>query len=259
MALLAPVVGVAQKNRKKEPSENDVRTTLIRQAEVAVTSGDLDSAEVLFAKALWMWPDAKTNRQQAQLLLMKADTAGHCKQMAIYPREGEQDKAFYGRYCIRHDSVAFEQSGLALAEFPNITNVARTWYRAGDETTYELYDGSDSLRYSLRISKDDTVYGHTDRMARFLTGEKEMFNFLMKNTKYPSAAMDAGIAGVVYLTFVVERDGRLTNLEVIRGPHHSLNTEALRVVGAMPPWQPAQKQDKIVRSSFNLPVRFTLR
>lgn len=258
-ALLLPLVSVAQKGREKESTEKDLRDALIHRAEVATTNGDLDSAEVLLAKALWMWPDSRTNLQQARVLLMRTDTTGYCRQMGMYTQEGAEEKAFYDRHCTRRDSIPFAQCGLSATEFPGIANVKRVWYKADSTTTYTMYDRSDSLRYRVIVGQQDTLYGYLDHMARFPGGEREMFKFLGKNTKYPSEAIDARISGIVYITFIVERDGRLVDAKVLRGLHHTVDAEAMRVIGGMPVWEPARKNDKPVRCRYNLPVRFTLR
>lgn len=257
--LLQPLVSAAQKNRKKESSEEKVRTTLIQRAEVATTVGDLDSAQALLAKALWMWPDSETNLKQARLFLMRSDTIGYCRQVAMYTQESAEDKAFYQRQCTRRDSIPFALCGLSATEFPGIANVSRTWFKADSTTTYAMFDRSDSLRYRVTISEQDTLYGYVDQMPSFPGGEAELFKFLGKNIRYPTEALDAGISGTIYLTFIVERDGRVNKLKVLRGRHHSMDAESLRVIGSMPPWEPGRRDGKTVRCRYNLPVRFTLR
>lgn len=257
--LLFPMVCAAQKDRNKAPSEEKVRAALIQRAEVATAVGELDSAQVLLAKALWLWPDSKTNVQQARLYLMRADTVGYCKQMGLYTQDSAEEKAFYQQHCTRKDSVPFAESGLSATEFPGIANVRSVWYKADNNTTYTLYDGTDTLRCIVTIGAKDTLYGYVDQMPSYPGGESELFKYLGKNIRYPSAALDAGISGVIYITFVVERDGRMTGLEVLRGRHHSMDAESLRVIGNMPSWEPGRKNGKPVRCRYNLPVRFTLR
>lgn len=257
--LLLPALCSAQKDRKKEPSEETVRTALIQEAEIATAVGELDTAQALLAKALWLWPDSKTNSQKARLYLMQADTVGYCKQMGLYSQESAAEKAFYQQHCTRKDSVPFAESGLSATEFPGITNVNRVWSKANNTTTYTLYDVTDTMRYRVTIGALDTLFGYLDQMPRFPGGEPELFKYLGKNTRYPAPAVEAGISGTIYITFIVERDGRLSGLEVLRGRHHSMDAESLRVIGTMPPWEPGRKNGKPVRCRYNLPVRFTLR
>jgi len=70
--------------KKKPPSEKEIRASLVSRADVAITLGDLDSADVLLARALWMWPDETGSRKRAGVLLQKGDTTGYCIQTSMY-------------------------------------------------------------------------------------------------------------------------------------------------------------------------------
>jgi len=93
----------------------------------------------------------------------------------------------------------------------------------------------------------------------FPGGQKALMEFLNKNMKYPTIAAETGIQGTVYVQFVVNRDGKIVDVVVMRGVHESLDREAIRVVQLMPPWTPGKQQGKTVRSRFTLPVRFQLK
>ena len=71
-------------------------------------------------------------------------------------------------------------------------------------------------------------------------------------------AKNAGISGKVYITFVVEKDGSITDVKVLRGIGGGCDEEAVRVVQSMPRWSPGKQRGKPVRVQYNLPVRFTL-
>jgi protein TonB len=76
--------------------------------------------------------------------------------------------------------------------------------------------------------------------------------------KYPQMARESGIQGTVYVTFVVERNGNVTDVKVLRGIGGGCDEEAIRVIQAMPPWVPGKQRGKPVRVQFNMPIRFTL-
>lgn len=84
--------------------------------------------------------------------------------------------------------------------------------------------------------------------------------FMAKNVRYPSEAMDANVQGKIYVKFVVEADGSISNAEVVRGAElgHGLAEEALRVFNKMPNWKPAFKDGKAVRSALTMPIVFKL-
>ncbi|HEY9113120.1 MAG TPA: energy transducer TonB, partial [Bacteroidales bacterium] len=75
---------------------------------------------------------------------------------------------------------------------------------------------------------------------------------------YPALAKESGIQGRVFINFVVEIDGRITDVKVLRGIGGGCDEEAVRVVQSMPKWKPGKQRGKPVRVSYNLPVKFTL-
>ena len=82
--------------------------------------------------------------------------------------------------------------------------------------------------------------------------------FLIENIRYLVEAMQQNIQGRVLVSFVIERDGRITNVEVVQGPDPMLNREATRLVRLMPNWQPDRKGGRTVRARFTLSVDFRL-
>ncbi|HAW59166.1 MAG TPA: energy transducer TonB [Bacteroidales bacterium] len=114
------------------------------------------------------------------------------------------------------------------------------------------------------ISKDDEqieeqeIFTIVESMPEFPGGEEARMKFLLQNIKYPQIARESGIQGVVYVTFVVEPDGSITNVKVIRGIGGGCDEEAVRVVKMMPKWIPGNQRGKPVRVQFNMPIKFTL-
>ena len=102
------------------------------------------------------------------------------------------------------------------------------------------------------------VFTVVESMPVFRGGMQELYVYLGNNIKYPVMAKESGIQGKVYVTFVVERDGSITSVKVLRGIGGGCDEEAIRVVKAMPRWTPGKQRGKPVRVQYNLPVRFTL-
>jgi TonB family protein len=93
----------------------------------------------------------------------------------------------------------------------------------------------------------------------FPGGYQELLNFIEQNIQYPDTAQTLGISGTVYVSFVIEKDGEVTNEVIVRGIHNSIYEEALRVVRLMPNWIPAiQNKDEATRVKFTLPIIFKL-
>ena len=89
-------------------------------------------------------------------------------------------------------------------------------------------------------------------------GEEARISFLQQNIKYPEEAKELGIQGKVFVTFVVEVDGAISDVRVLRGIGGGCDEEAIRVVKAMPRWVPGKQRGVPVRVQFNLPIKFTL-
>lgn len=106
--------------------------------------------------------------------------------------------------------------------------------------------------------EEEEIFMRVEKAPAFPGGQKAMMEYLMKNIKYPAACQEAGIQGRVIVSFVVNKDGTIQNVEVIRGVHEKLDAEAVRVVKSMPAWSPGEQQGRKVRSKFQLPVFFRL-
>ncbi len=82
--------------------------------------------------------------------------------------------------------------------------------------------------------------------------------FVRENIKYPKIAAEKGIQGNVFVGFIVEKDGSITNIKIVRGKDPSLDEEALRVTKLMPKWKPAMQRGKPVRCILTMPIIFKL-
>lgn len=102
------------------------------------------------------------------------------------------------------------------------------------------------------------IFTVVESMPEFPGGAAAMMTFIAKNVKYPPMARESGIQGRVFVNFVVEPNGSVSNVKVLRGIGGGCDEEAIRVVQSMPKWTPGKQRGKAVRVSFNLPVRFTL-
>ena len=82
--------------------------------------------------------------------------------------------------------------------------------------------------------------------------------YLGKNIKYPELAKEAGISGRVFVTFVIDKSGKVNKVKLLRGIGGGCDEEAIRVVKAMPPWTPGKQRGKAVSVQFNLPINYDL-
>lgn len=105
---------------------------------------------------------------------------------------------------------------------------------------------------------DNQVFTAVEIQPSYPGGEAALGRFLQKNIRYPSIAKENNIQGKVYIQFVVERDGSLTDIKVIREPGSGTGDEAVRVLKSSPHWTPGIQNGKPVRVQFTLPVNFSL-
>jgi len=97
-----------------------------------------------------------------------------------------------------------------------------------------------------------------ENMPEFPGGESSMYKFIGNNIEYPRMAKESGISGRVFVTFVVERNGSVTDVQVLRGIGGGCDEEAIRVIKMMPKWNPGKQRGKPVRVQYRMPIKFTL-
>ncbi|MBQ0023015.1 MAG: energy transducer TonB [Prevotellaceae bacterium] len=107
-------------------------------------------------------------------------------------------------------------------------------------------------------SDEGEIFEVVEQNPAFPGGDKALMAYLTKNLKYPASAQENGIQGRVLVQFVVNKDGSIVDPKVLRSVDPALDKEAMRVVSAMPKWQPGKQRGKTVRVKFTLPVTFRL-
>lgn len=105
---------------------------------------------------------------------------------------------------------------------------------------------------------EQVIFQVVENDPEFPGGLEAMYKFLAQNIKYPQLARENNITGKVYVTFVVEKDGSVSNARVLRDIGGGCGAEAIRVVKSMPKWTPGKQRGKAVRVQYNLPVNFNL-
>lgn len=105
---------------------------------------------------------------------------------------------------------------------------------------------------------EEEIFTIVEKEPGYPGGDKARLEFLQKNIKYPQMAREAGIQGTVYVNFVVEKDGSITQVKILRGIGGGCDEEAMRVTKMMPKWSPGEQRGRPVRTSFRMPIKFTL-
>lgn len=110
---------------------------------------------------------------------------------------------------------------------------------------------------SKKSEKND-VFVVVEEQPEFPGGAAAMMQFLKENVQYPQIAVENGIEGRVILSFIVEKDGSISDIDIVRGVDPSLDMEAKRVIASMPDWKAGRQKDQEVRVRFTLPIVFRL-
>jgi len=117
----------------------------------------------------------------------------------------------------------------------------------------------------LQTAKDTVQTNDSGEVFVFLTdgpefmgGDEARIKYLQQTIHYPKKAMEENMQGTVYITFVVEKDGSISNIKVLQGVCESLDAEAVRVVRGMPNWKPGMQRGKPARVQYNMPIKFVL-
>lgn len=106
--------------------------------------------------------------------------------------------------------------------------------------------------------REDEIFTTVEQNPEFPGGIKEMYSFIGKNLKYPSAAQRANVSGKVFAKFVVEKDGSLGDVQILKGIGFGCDEEAQRVLKSMPKWNPGKQNGRNVRVFFTMPISFVL-
>ena len=109
------------------------------------------------------------------------------------------------------------------------------------------------------VIEEDQPFVKVEQMPSFQGGDLMTFrNWVQSKVRYPQIAQENGISGRVLMSFVIEKDGTLTNIQVLQAPDRSLSDEAMRVLKMSPKWKPGKQRNQTVRVKYTLPVDFRI-
>jgi TonB family protein len=192
---------------------------------------------------------------------------------SIYEMEKEEPINIVGSnlICLRVNSAYFEDFYVSLYycqqknDDGTICYVVSLNYKIPEYRKPEYYGADvDVFIPTVEIEEVEeeevtqTIFTVIEESAMFPGGQEELMKYISENLRYPQQARETGTQGLVYVTFVVERDGSLTDIKILRDIGSGCGEEAVRIVKSMPKWIPAKQRGKAVRMQFNLPVKFTL-
>ena len=128
----------------------------------------------------------------------------------------------------------------------------------------EVTDKTENIEIThVEVEKDEeedeqVIWQVVEQDPEFPGGVEALYKYIQQNIKYPQLAKENNITGRVFVTFVVEKDGSVSNVKAARDIGGGCGAEAVRVVKSMPKWSPGKQRGKAVRAAYTLPVNFTL-
>lgn len=168
----------------------------------------------------------------------------------------------------REEEIVEPQLRQTIQVVSDILNIVRDDKELDNDFSFDIDDGVDvtfnppqaGSTAPEAISRTDEPFVSVEQMPRFQGGDLNTFRtWVQRQLKYPDVAQRNNIQGRVTLAFVIERNGKLTNIEVLASPDRSLSDEAVRVVSQSPEWTPGRQNGQAVRVKFTLPLEFVLR
>ncbi len=142
-------------------------------------------------------------------------------------------------------------------EIPTIEEIKKT------EVSTETVEGPTEVVFEEPVKEvaeveDNQVYTFVEQNAEFPGGTEAMYKFINRNVKYPAQARRMGTEGKVFVGFVINKDGSIVDVGIVKGISAECDKEAMRVVQMMPPWKAGKQNGKAVRVKFILPINFKL-
>ena len=127
------------------------------------------------------------------------------------------------------------------------------------ENEVEIEETETDEEEMIEIEEDDEEFFMVvENMPEFPGGDLGLMKFIQKNVRYPAIAKEYNITGKVYVSFIVDKKGNVTNVKIVRGVDKNLDAEAVRVVSSLPKYKPGKQRGKAVRVMFTIPINFTL-
>ena len=141
---------------------------------------------------------------------------------------------------------------------PEIIEIVEDDVIIEDEIEIEDTESDEDEEIEIIEEDDDEFFMVVENMPIFPGGDLGLMKYIQKHVKYPAIAKEYNITGKVYVSFIVDKSGSVTNVKIVRGVDKNLDAEAVRVVKSLPKYKPGKQRGKSVRVMFTIPINFTL-
>ena len=141
---------------------------------------------------------------------------------------------------------------------PEVIEIVEDEVEIEEELEIEDTESDEDIAIEIEEESDDEFFMVVENMPEFPGGDLGLMKYIQRNVKYPPIAKEYNITGKVYVSFIVDKSGAVTNVKIVRGVDKTLDAEALRVVKSLPKYKPGKQRGKAVRVMFTIPINFTL-
>ena len=141
---------------------------------------------------------------------------------------------------------------------PEVIEIVEDEVEIEEELEIEDTESDEDEIIEIEEEDDEEFFMVVENMPEFPGGDLGLMKYIQKNVRYPAIAKEYNITGKVYISFIVDKQGSVTNVKVVRGVDKNLDEEAVRVVKSLPKYKPGKQRGKPVRVIFTIPIKFTL-
>ncbi|MBO97342.1 MAG: energy transducer TonB [Flavobacteriales bacterium] len=141
---------------------------------------------------------------------------------------------------------------------PEVIEIVEDEVEIEEELEIEDTESDEDEIIEIEEEDDEEFFMVVENMPEFPGGDLGLMKYIQKNVRYPAIAKEYNITGKVYISFIVDKQGNVTNVKVVRGVDKNLDEEAVRVVKSLPKYKPGKQRGKPVRVMFTIPINFTL-
>ncbi len=260
-------------------TQNKKAIKLFDKGVIAFNEKRFKEADSLFALSLKMEPNADTYFNLAAVKNELGDRCGFCENINKSISFGNTDAvALYIKNCIKNDTLYYKNIKEPNVVFYCIKSdhiclknkfyyVYKEYQEKGQKKSGSFYVDTNMIKVTELISpnceiekffKENMPYSVVEEMPYFPEGDEARIKFITENLVYPAKSKYNNIQGTVYVTFIIEPDGTINDVKILRGIGGGCDEECIRIIKLMPKWIPGKLNGKPVRVQYNLPIKFTL-
>lgn len=208
---------------------------------------DYLNAVKYYTSSINQFHTANAYLKRAKSYLELSDSCNYCRDIHMAHLFGDTEAGkLYNKSCIMNDTIRSAPDSIRK-EYPGYSYTLISQEKCSGEKTTGYYNTNHENIQSIYV-----------KMPEYRGGDEARMLLLRNVLSYPPHARNKGIQGTVYISFIIEANGTISHVKILKGISEELDEEAIRVANMMPPWIPGRQKGKAIRVQFNMPIRFTL-